>query len=76
MTLFKYFTSNKDKRFDHVNLQYSWWHWISGNPPWFARVWRLNWIDNIKYGLKSWGDSYGKTKYEALRNAIEDLKKL
>lgn len=43
-----------------VELTYSFFHFLSGNPVWFCRVWD---------GFKIKGESYGKNKFESYRLA-------
>lgn len=73
MKLFQDLRSTKDKRFDHVELCYSGLMWISGNHKWFCRIWRKNWLDKIGDRQKSFGESYGRNKFEAYRLALNDL---
>lgn len=47
--------------------------WVGGNPPWFCRIWRKNWLDRISRGSKDFGESYGKNKFEAYKKALSDL---
>jgi len=68
------FSSVKNKNFDTVELSYSCLFWISDNQPWFCRIWHKDWLENIRRGKKEFGESYGKTKFEAYRKALADLK--
>lgn len=65
------FKSDKNKNYDGIELSYSYFHFIGGNPKWFCRIWRKNWIDQLR--KKSFGQSYGKNKFEAYRKALIDL---
>lgn len=73
MTLYKDYISNKNQNFYHIELSYSLFYFISSNPRWFCRIWRKDWVK--KTYLKSFGNSYGKTKFEAYRKALIDLNK-
>jgi hypothetical protein len=68
--LFAEYRSEKNKNFDVIELGFSCLHFISGNPKWFCRIWKKNWLRSAK---KSFGQSYGKNKFEAYRLALKDL---
>lgn len=57
MTIYKYFKHN------NVELQYSIWHFLSGEQKWFCRIW-----EGYYFYRK---EAYGKTKFEAYRNALK-----
>jgi len=73
MTLFKDFTTRENPRFGCIELAYSAFFWVSGNPCWFCRIWHKNWINRVAYGLKEFGESYGRTKFEAYHKALKDM---
>lgn len=58
IVLYKYFKKESD--YNLIELTYSFWHFLSGNSRWFCRIWTEG----------HYTDSYGKTKYEAFRKAI------
>lgn len=60
------------KEFDTIEFCYSIFHFVSGNPRWFVRIWRKNWILTLRY-KKEYGESYGRNKFEAYRKALKDL---
>lgn len=60
------------KDFDLIELHFSVFGILGGNPRWFCRIWKINWVK--QYG-KSFGESYGKNKFEAYRKALIDLNK-
>lgn len=64
--------SEKNKSFDHIELCYSAFMWVSGNHPWFCRIWAKDWIDKFD-DEKMFGESYGRNKFEAYRLALKDL---
>lgn len=51
------------KRFrnDAIELQFSIFHFLYGNPVWFCRIWR-----GFKYT-----ESYGKNKFQAFKKASQ-----
>lgn len=68
MTLFKSIIHKHNKRFDTVELHYS----VLAPKNWFCRLWRKNFTESpIRRPL--FGESYGKTKFEAYRKALKDL---
>lgn len=73
MKMFADFSSEKNKNFDHVQLSFSCLYFVSGNPSWFCRIWRKNWLDCIGTSQKEFGQSYGRNKFEAYRLAFKDL---
>ena len=73
MRIFKEFISQKNKKFNHIQLAYSCLYCISGNDSWFCRIWKKNWIEAIGRHEKEFGESYGKNKFEAYRSALKDL---
>ena len=54
MTFYKYYRKN------NVELSYSIFHFMSGNPSWFCRIWLSHRIS---------GECYGKNKFQAFRGA-------
>lgn len=74
MKLFAEYKSEKNTEFDSVHLVYSWWAIFGGNPAWFCRIWRKNWVNRISRYSESFGESYGRNKFEAYREALKDLK--
>ena len=55
----------------NVELTYSFWTFLSGNPSWFCRIWNKNWLtSHIPYG-----ESYGTNKFQAYRQALKNMKK-
>jgi hypothetical protein len=69
MAMLADFRSKKNLHFDHIELAYSAFFWISGNNPWFCRIWKKGWIDS----RKQFGEAYGRNKFEAYRKALKDL---
>lgn len=63
----------KGKEYSEVEMQYSIYHLLLGNPVWWCRIWQTDWIECVKSGKKELGQAYGKTKFEAYRNALKDL---
>lgn len=54
-----------------VELHFSCLMWVSGNPLWFCRIWKKDWLT---YPSVKWcGESYGKNKFEAYRLALKDF---
>ena len=66
------FVRREHKEFESIRLSYSVLHIIGGNPLWFCRIWRKDWIKKLP--MKQYGESYGKNKFEAYRKALKDLK--
>ena len=64
--LFAKFIKTKDNE-QSVMLQYSILHFLSGNYKWFCRIWNKNSIQ--------FGESYGRTKFQAYRLAMKKLNK-
>ena len=62
--LFAKFIKTKDNQ-QSVMLQYSILHFLSGNYKWFCRIWNKNWTQ--------FGESYGRTKFEAYRLAMKKI---
>lgn len=58
--------------FHCIELGYSSFMWLSGNSPWFCRIWNRHWVK--KPGNLSYGQAYGKSKFDAYRKALKDLK--
>ena len=73
MKVFMKYISKKNPAFDGVELTYSFFHFITGNPSWFCRIWSLHYKPT-RY-KKSFGESYGKTKFQSYRLALKDLTK-
>lgn len=75
MALFKYIRKEyKDnKEFETIGLSYSVLHFLNGEPRWFCRIWRKDWVKKLP--MKEYGESYGKNKFEAYRKALKDLDK-
>lgn len=73
MKLFAEFKNNKSPNYDTIELCYSVFHFISGNPRWFCRIWHKTWLDQVAKGKKDFGESYGSNKFEAYRKALKDL---
>ena len=74
MKLYKNFRSKKNKQFDTIELAYSVFFCLSGNSPWFCRIWKKDWVEHIRQGSKAFGESFGKNKFEAYRKAFADLR--
>ena len=72
MKLTAKFIKRDTEQFDTVELYFSVFHFISGNPRWYCRVWKKDWVHNLN--KKYVGESYGKNKFEAYRMALESLK--
>ena len=72
MKLTAEFINEKHKDFDRIELYFSVFHFISGNPRWYCRVWKKDWVN--KLDTQYWGESYAKNKFEAYRNAVKSLK--
>ena len=71
--MFADYKSKKNKNYDNIQLGYSCLMFLSGNYSWFCRVWRKDLINSIGTGRKTFGQSYGKNKFQAYRLAIKDL---
>lgn len=77
ITLFKEIKSTRDKKFKKVYLVYSFWFYPFHKATWFCRVYPKNWeilLFKTASFEKTVGESYGKTKFQAYRNAILDFK--
>lgn len=74
MKLFADFVHRDHDTFSHIELSYSCLYWINGNPSWFCRIWRKNWVNRSYLLENAFGESYGKNKFEAYRNALKNLK--
>lgn len=70
MKLFKTYRNNKNKNYHIVYLQYSWIYFFSHGRKWFCRIWDKKFWNKSE---KQYGESFGKTKFKAYRNAINDL---
>jgi hypothetical protein len=68
---FAYFRHDNTLEFETIELQFSCLHKLSGNERWFCRIWRKDWIELLP--KREFGESYGKTKFEAYRKAIINL---
>lgn len=73
MVMFKEFESRNNKSFEKVQLTYSSFFWISGNHKWFCRIWRKDWWTHAFIHL-AFAESYGRTKFEAYRLAVKNIK--
>jgi len=73
MILFKRYSKLKPEEdaFYKVELQYSAFHLLSGESKWFCRIWKKGWFDRLYE--KSYGESFGKNKFEAYRKALINL---
>ena len=70
MVLLKEMQKTKDgvNNINSIELSYSWFMFLSGNHRWFCRIWNTN--DGFSLS-KIMSESYGKTKFQAYKNALE-----
>ncbi len=61
------FYKSKNPKLDSVDLNYN------CLTLWFCRVWHKDWLERIGRGQKEYGEGDGKTKFEAYRNALNNL---
>lgn len=72
MKLFAEFLHRNHKTYYLVELHYSCLHWISGNYPYYVRIWPKGWLD-VPYRHSYCGESFGKSKFDAYRLALKDF---
>ena len=76
MELFKEIKRRKygENGIHRIELTYSWFMFLSGNPRWFCRIYRWKTGSTLLHVVFS--ESYGHTKFEAYRKAINDFNRV
>lgn len=69
--LFAQYSNRNHSDYYLIELSFSVLHFINGNPRWFCRIWKKDWLQT-RTG-RYYGYSYGITKYQAYRNALKQL---
>lgn len=59
--------------FKRIELVYSFWHHVGGNPVWFCRIWKKR--EDMYSGEYPSGESYGRNKFKAYRLAVKEVNK-